>query len=43
MWEDISDKDRLKLIMELINTAPNLQEFEENVFSQLEKDKGKRD
>lgn len=43
MWDELSDKDRLKLILELIYTAPNSQEFCNKAIKQLEKRKEKID
>lgn len=37
MWDGLSDKDRLKLILELIHTAPNSQGFLEQVKKKIEK------
>lgn len=35
--EDLSDKKRLELIIELILTAPNAQEFQDKVIKAVQK------
>ena len=35
--EDLSDRERLRLIIELINHAPNAQEFQDKVIKTIQK------
>jgi hypothetical protein len=39
MWDELTDSQRLKLITELVYTAPNAQEFVLKVISKLNKEK----
>jgi len=43
MWDELSDKNRLKLILELVNTAPYAQEFCDKVIKRLVKENPKID
>jgi len=43
MWDELSDKNRLKLILELVYTAPNAQEFCDKAIKHLVKNKDKTD